>query len=59
MQTFGVFTDQYFEQVYFKFGPTAGTQAGLHQYDALLEDYSADAVKREVAALTDMQKKLA
>jgi uncharacterized protein (DUF885 family) len=59
MQTFGFLTDQYFEQVYFKFGPSAGTAAGLHQYDSQLEDYSAEAVKSEVAALHEMQKRLA
>src|SRR5579859_6882397 len=34
-------SDQFFTDVYFKFAPTAGTSAGLHQYDAQLEDYSA------------------
>jgi len=57
-QTFEFLTDQYFEQVYFHFAPTAGTSAGLHQYDTQLEDYSADAVKSEVAALHDIEKKL-
>jgi uncharacterized protein (DUF885 family) len=57
-QTFSYLTDQYFDQVYFKFSPTAGTGAGLHQYDAQLEDYSAAGVQREVAALHDFEKKL-
>jgi len=57
-QTFSFLADQYFEQVYFKFSPTAGTGAGLHQYDAQLEDYSAAGVQREVAALHDFEKKL-
>jgi uncharacterized protein (DUF885 family) len=57
-QTFGFLTDQYFEQVYFKFSPTAGTAAGLHQYDTQLEDYSAAAEQRQVAALKDFEKKL-
>ncbi len=57
-QTFNYVTDQYFEQVYFKFSPTGGTAAGLHQYDSQLEDYSAANVKREVVALRDIEKKL-
>jgi uncharacterized protein (DUF885 family) len=57
-QTFSYLSGQYFEQVYFKFSPTAGTGAGLHQYDAQLEDYSAAGVQREVAALQAFEKKL-
>ena len=57
-QTFDFLTDQYFDQVYFHFAPTLGTQAGLHQYDTQLEDYSADATKKEIAALHDFEKKL-
>src|ERR1035441_10721511 len=41
MQTFNYLADQFFSEVYFKFSPTAGTAAGLHPYDAKLEDYSA------------------
>lgn len=57
-QTFSFLSDQYFDQVYFKFSPTAGTSAGLHQYDPQLEDYSAAGVQREVAALHEFDKKL-
>ena len=57
-QTFNYLTDQYFDQIYFKFAPTAGTGAGLHQYDTQLEDYSAANVQKEVAALHDFEKKL-
>jgi uncharacterized protein (DUF885 family) len=58
-QTFAILTDQYFEQTYFHFSPTAGTGAGLHHYDTRLEDYSAAEVQREVAALHEWEKKLA
>jgi uncharacterized protein (DUF885 family) len=58
MQTFGFLEDQYFKDVYFKFSPTAGTSAGLHEYDTKLEDYSAAEVAREVAALHEFQKKV-
>lgn len=43
--------DEYFDQVYFKFAPSNGTSAGLHQYDALLEDYSRAGMEANVAAL--------
>src|SRR5450755_1416239 len=59
MQTFGFVSDQFFSDVYFKFGPTNGTAAGLHQYDTQLEDYSAAGVAREVAALHEYEKKVA
>jgi len=37
MQTFGVISDLFLSDVYFKFQPTIGTYAGLHQYDTQLE----------------------
>ncbi len=50
--------DEYFEQVYFKFSPTGGTAAGLHQYDALLEDYSRAGIEENVAALHAFEKRV-
>ncbi len=49
--------DEYFTQVTFKFGPTYGTLAGLHQYDRQLEDFSRAGVEREVAALKEYEAK--
>jgi uncharacterized protein (DUF885 family) len=49
--------DEYFDQVYFKFSPTAGTSAGLHQYDTQLEDFSRAGVDREIAALHRYEKR--
>ncbi len=43
--------DEYFDTIYFKFGPTAGTSAGLHQYDSLLENYSRAGVEEQIRAL--------
>jgi len=51
--------DQYFDEVYFKFGPSGGTAAGFHQYDALLEDYSRAGIDANVAALHDFEKRIA
>ena len=57
-QTFAALSDQFFSEVYFKFSPTSGTQAGLHQYDAQLEDYSTAGMQAEVAALHEYEKKV-
>jgi uncharacterized protein (DUF885 family) len=58
MQTFNYVSEKFFSEVYFKFAPTAGTSAGLHQYDAKLEDYSAAGVAAEVAALHEYEKRV-
>jgi uncharacterized protein (DUF885 family) len=58
IQTFNLLADQYFTDVYFHFSPTSGTAAGLHQYDAQLENYSAASVQREIAALHTYEKKV-
>ena len=57
-QTFNFFAEQFFSDIYFRFSPTSGTQAGLHQYDTQLEDYSAAEVQREVAALHAIEGKI-
>lgn len=57
-QTFGFVSDQYFADVLFHFAPTYGTQAGLHQYDTQLEDYSAASVQKQIAALHVTEKKV-
>jgi uncharacterized protein (DUF885 family) len=58
-QTFSTLSAQFFSDVYFKFSPTSGTQAGLHQYDPQLEDYSAAATAAQIAALQAFEKKIA
>ncbi|WP_263380574.1 DUF885 domain-containing protein [Granulicella paludicola] len=58
-QTFRFLSEQYFDQIYFKYSPTSGTAAGLHQYDTQLEDYSSANIASEVAALHEIEKKLA
>jgi uncharacterized protein (DUF885 family) len=57
-QTFDYLTNQYLEQVYFKYQPTAGTAAGLHEYDTQMEDYSPATLDKERAALHLWQKKI-
>jgi uncharacterized protein (DUF885 family) len=43
--------DRYFDELYFKYYPTAGTAAGFHQYDTRLEDYSRRAIDSQISAL--------
>lgn len=57
-QTFQLLADQYFTDVAFKFSPTSGTQAGFHQYDTELEDYSAATIAKQVAALHTYEGKI-
>src|SRR5262249_26745376 len=49
--------DRYFDDVFFKYSPTRGTAAGLHQYDVQLEDYSRAAIDAPVAPLKDFEKR--
>jgi len=51
--------DQYFDDYYFPFHPTAGTSAGFHRYDTELEDYSRAGVEAEIKALNQVRGKIA
>ena len=57
-QQFAKVSDEYFDQVYFRYGPTNGTLAGYHQYDTQLEDYSRKTIDAEVAALKGFEKRI-
>jgi len=48
---FDKLVDEYFD-FYFRSNPTAATQAGFHQYDHKLEDYSGSAVEAQIVGLT-------
>lgn len=50
--------DEYLDQVVFHFGPTGGTSAGLHQYDAQLENYSRSAIDSNIRALHQFEKRV-
>ncbi len=54
-QQFAKVADEYFDQVYFRYGPTNGTIVGYHQYDGQLEDYSRKSVDAEIAALKSFE----
>jgi uncharacterized protein (DUF885 family) len=51
-------TDEYFDQVYFHYGPTSGTLAGYHQYDGQLEDFSRKTIDAEIASLKSFEKRI-
>ncbi|HXP17641.1 MAG TPA: DUF885 domain-containing protein [Terriglobales bacterium] len=53
---FNKLVDSYFD-FHFRFQPTEATQAGLHQYDTMLEDFSRSAVEREITGLEQFRKK--
>jgi uncharacterized protein (DUF885 family) len=48
---FAKLADRYFDELYFKYYPTAGTAAGFHQYDTKLEDYSRKSIDSQIDAL--------
>jgi len=52
---FDKLVDKYFD-FYFQLNPTAGTQAGFHQYDTALEDFSRSAVEAEISGLAKFRK---
>ncbi|MGP8083534.1 MAG: DUF885 domain-containing protein, partial [Terracidiphilus sp.] len=57
-QQFEKVSDEYFDQVYFHYAPTQGTQVGYHQYDTQLEDYSPKNIDAEIAALKKYEKRI-
>jgi uncharacterized protein (DUF885 family) len=57
-QQFAKVSDDYFDQVYFHYGPTNGTQVGYHQYDGQLENYSRKNIDAEIAALKAFEKRI-
>jgi uncharacterized protein (DUF885 family) len=69
-QQFQKTADDYFDQVYFHYGltagttngpntgPAGGTQTGYHQYDAQLQDFSRKNIDAEIAALKDFEKRV-
>jgi len=50
--------DEFFDQAYFKFRATEGTNDGFHQYDSILEDYSRAEVDRQIEALRQFEKRI-
>jgi uncharacterized protein (DUF885 family) len=57
-QQFAKASDEYFDQVYFHYGPTNGTLVGYHQYDGQLENFSRKNIDAEIAALKTFEKRI-
>ena len=57
-QQFEKVSNDYFDQVYFHYGPTNGTLVGYHQYDTQLEDFSRKTIDAEIADLKKFQAQL-
>jgi uncharacterized protein (DUF885 family) len=57
-QQFATASDQYFDQVYFHYGPTNGTLVGYHQYDTQLENFSRKNIEAEIAALKSFEQRI-
>jgi uncharacterized protein (DUF885 family) len=57
-QQFEKVSNDYFDQLYFPYNPTSGTQVGYHQYDTQLEDYSRKNIDAEIAALKSFEKRI-
>jgi uncharacterized protein (DUF885 family) len=51
-------SNEYLDQVYLLYQPTLGTQAGYHQYDTQLEDYSRKNIDAEIAALKSFERRI-
>src|SRR5262249_54225827 len=52
---FGKLADRFFDEYLFKFDPASGTQAGFHQYDALLPSGSRAEINEQVAVLKKLE----
>ncbi|HEY1185813.1 MAG TPA: DUF885 domain-containing protein, partial [Bryobacteraceae bacterium] len=56
---FDKLADRYFSEVVFRYSPEAGTQAGFHQYDALLGSGARSEIQAETAALRGFEAEVA
>src|ERR1019366_4978030 len=57
-ESWDALVDRFFDQADFHFNPTAGTSAGFHQYDAMLEDFSHDSIRQQVAVLKQFEREV-
>src|ERR1035438_6270509 len=57
-QKFEKVSNEYFDQVYFQYGPTNATVTGYHQYDGHLDDYSRKNIDAEIVALKVFEKRI-
>jgi uncharacterized protein (DUF885 family) len=52
---FNKLADRYFDECMFKYDPVSGTQAGFHQYDALLPSGSRAEIDAQIASLKQFE----
>ncbi len=57
-QQFAQLSDEYFDQLYFRYAPSSATAAGFHQYDSQLEDLSRPAIDAEIATLHGFERRI-
>jgi uncharacterized protein (DUF885 family) len=57
-QKFAKVSEEYFNQMYFRYAPSSGTVAGFHQYDNQLENLSRTTIDKQVADLKGILAKL-
>jgi len=55
-QSWDSLVDRFFDQANFHFHPSAETSAGFHRYDAMLEDFSLNSIRREALALQRFER---
>ena len=55
-QSWDALVDRFFDQADFHFNPSAGTSAGFHRYDAMLEDFSSDSIRQQVMVLKQYER---
>ena len=56
---FDKLADRYYNELVFRYAPEAGTQAGFHQYDALLASGARSEIQAEIAALRGFETEVA
>ena len=54
-QTWDALVDRFFDEAVSPFGPTTAVSEGFHAYDAQLEDFSKESMRKQVAVLLKYQ----
>lgn len=55
-ESWDALVDRYFNEAVFPFNPSQATEAGIHNFDNSIEDYAADTIQRETAALRSFER---
>ena len=57
-QQFAKVSDEYFDEAYFRYAPSAATQVGFHLFDAQLESFSRRSIEAEIATLKSFERRI-